>query len=84
VVLGRFAGTVFLAFAVACWPEVGTGKQSAAAVRGLLTHNLLATLHIPYIGLAGRQVGMAVWPAVPLHAILTMLIVRAWLTTGVK
>ena len=84
VALGRFAGTVFLAFAVACWPEVGTGKRSAAAVRGLLTYNLLATLYFLYIGLDGRQVGMALWPVFALHAILTMLIVRAWLTTGVK
>lgn len=80
VALGRFAGTVFLA----CWPEVGTGKRSAAAVRGLLTYNLLATLYFLYIGLDGRQVGMALWPVFALHAILTMLIVRAWLTTGVK
>lgn len=60
VALGRFAGTVFIAFAVACWPEVGTGKRSAAAVRGLLTYNLLATLYFLYIGLDGRQGGHGV------------------------
>jgi hypothetical protein len=82
--LGRFAGTVFVAFAVACWPEFGTGKRSPAALRGLLTYNLLATLYFLYIGLDGRQVGMALWPVFALHAILTMLILRAWLTAGVK
>jgi hypothetical protein len=83
-VLGRFAGTVFIAFAVACWPEVGTGKRSPAALRGLLTYNLLATLYFLYIALGGRQVGMALWPVFALHAILTMLIFRAWLSGDVK
>lgn len=80
--LGRFAGTVFVAFAVACWPEVGTGKRSPAALRGLFTYNLLATLYFLYIGLDGRQVGTALWPVFALHAILTILILRAWLTAG--
>jgi hypothetical protein len=82
--LGRFAGTVFVAFAVACWPEVGTGKRSAAALRGLLTYNLLATLYFLYIGLGGTQVGTALWPVFALHAILTMLILRTWLSAGIK
>ena len=82
--LGRFAGTVFLAFAVACWPEVGTGKRSPAALRGLLTYNLLATLYFLSVGLDGRHVGMALWPVFALHAILTMLILRAWLTAGAQ
>lgn len=48
--LARFAGTVFIAFAVACWPEGGTGRRSPAALRGLLTYNLLATLYFLFVG----------------------------------
>lgn len=82
--LGRFAGTVFIAFAVECWPEAGTGRRSPAAMRGLLAYNLLATLYFLFVGLFGEQVGTALWPVFALHAALTMLLLRAWLTADVK
>jgi hypothetical protein len=75
---------VCLPFAVACWPEFRTAKRSPAALRGLLTCSLFATPYFLYIGLGGRQVGVALWPVFALRAILTLLILRARLSADIR
>ncbi len=77
--LGRLAGITLLALAAACWPQPGTPKHSIGALRGLLTYNLLATAYFLYVGIDGRWAGILLWPAAVLHAVVTALIVRAWL-----
>jgi hypothetical protein len=80
--LGRLAGITLLALAAACWPGwpgPAAPKHSLGALRGLLTYNLLATAYFLYIGLDGRWAGVLVWPAFALHAVVTALILRAWL-----
>jgi len=44
----------------------------------LLTYSLLATLYLLYLGLAGEFTGVLLWPAVVLHAVLTVLVTRSW------
>lgn len=76
--LGRLAGITLLAFALACWPAAAPPSYPASATRALLTYNLLATAYLLYLGIGGKLVGVLLWPAVALHAILAILIIRAW------
>ena len=69
--IARVAGIALIALGVACWP-------GATALCGMLTYSVLTTAYLAYIGLAGAWVGPLLWPAVALHAILTVLIARLW------
>jgi hypothetical protein len=76
--LGRLTGIVLLAFGLACWPAPAAANQATSAVRALLIYNLLAAIYLLYLGVAGKLVGMLLWPAVVLHVILTILVARVW------
>jgi hypothetical protein len=79
IALGRVAGFALLALGLACWPAPKTTTVDSPALRALLTYNFLATLYLGYLGIAGTSVGSFLWPAVVLHALLTLLLARAWL-----
>jgi hypothetical protein len=72
VQLARVAGIALFALGVACWP-------GATALCGMLTYSGLATAYLGWLGLRGEWGGPLLWPAVVLHAVLTALLVRAWL-----
>jgi len=72
VVVARVAGIALIALGVACWP-------GRTALCGMLTYNALGTAYFAWLALGGEWVGPLLWPAVALHAILTALLVRAWL-----
>ncbi len=80
--IGRLAGVALLALAVACSPSAAKGPSSD--LRGLLAYNLLATIFFLSVGIDGRSVGVLLWPVVGLHAILTALILRAWVVAKQK
>jgi len=82
--LGRLTGIALLAFGLACWPAPATANQATSAVRALLIYNLLATIYLLYLGVGGKLVGTLLWPAVGLHAILTILVTRVWRLVGGK
>jgi len=44
----------------------------------MLTYSMLVMLYLGYVGLTGSFVGILLWPAVVLHAVLTLLLARAW------
>ena len=44
----------------------------------MLTYSALATAYLLYLGIRGDWVGPLLWPAVVLHAVLTLLLARAW------
>jgi len=77
--LGRVAGFALLSLGLACWPGLDSAGANTQAARALLTYNLLATLYLGYLGIGGQTVGTVLWPAVALHAVLTLLLARAWL-----
>jgi hypothetical protein len=79
--LGRVAGFALLALGLACWPTLGSAGANTSALRALLTYNLLATLYLAYLGIAGGLVGSLLWPAVVIHSALMLLLSRAWLAT---
>jgi hypothetical protein len=74
VVMGRLAGIALIALGLACQP----GSAAAQALLGMLTYSAFATLYLAYLGIKGEWVGNLLWPAVIVHAILTILLTRAW------
>jgi hypothetical protein len=66
----RVTGIALLALGVGCWP-------GSTALCGMLTYGALVTLYLAYLGIIGEWVGPLLWPAVVLHAVLTLLLVRA-------
>ena len=75
--LGRVAGFAFFGLGLACWPRLESAGFNPA-LRALLAYNLLATFYLTYLGIGGRLVGSLLWPAVVIHAVLTLLLARAW------
>jgi hypothetical protein len=64
-------GIALLALGVCCWP-------GSTALCGMLTYGLLVTLYLAYLGIIGEFTGILLWPAVVLHAVLTLLLSRVW------
>jgi len=77
VVLSRIVGIALMGLAVACSPSRVAQSQ---AVAGMLTYSGLAMLYLLYIGISGELIGLLLWPAVVVHAILTMLLPWVWFT----
>jgi hypothetical protein len=67
--VARVAGIALIGLAVACWP--GT------PLIGMLTYSVLVTLYLAYLGVTGGPAGILLWPAVVLHVILIVLLMRA-------
>ena len=72
--MGRITGITVIALGIACWPCA----TASCALAGMLTYSTLATLYLAYIRIAGGFVGILLWPAVVLHAVLTLLLARQW------
>ena len=70
VMMSRIAGIALIGLAVACVP--------GRAVLGMLTYSAVVTLYLAYVGFSGGLTGILLWPAVVLHAILTILLGRTW------
>ena len=69
-VMSRIAGIALIALGVACWP--------GPPLVGMLIYSALATAYLAYVGIGGEWAGPLLWPAVVLHAVLTLLLARAW------
>jgi|SRR6185295_5358571 len=75
VVIGRVTGMALIALGLACWP----GQECPrAGLCGMATYGLLVTAYLSYLGIHGEWAGPLLWPAVVLHAVLTVLLARAW------
>ena len=74
VITSQFAGLALVSLGVACWPCESASK----ALYGMLTYSLLATLGLLYLAVGGKWKGPLLWPAVVLHALLTLLLAWAW------
>lgn len=68
VPVARVAGLALVGLGVACWP--GT------PLAGMLLYSAAATLLLASLGIAGVASGVLLWPAVVLHAIVTVLLAR--------
>jgi hypothetical protein len=68
VPVARVTGIALLALGVGCWP--------GPAGFGMLTYGTLVTAYLSYLGVRGEWVGPLLWPAVVIHAILTLVLAR--------
>jgi hypothetical protein len=79
IALGRVAGLGLLSLGIACWPGRDPAGKTAPAFRAMLTYNSLATLYLLYIGICREWVGPLLWPAIALHAAMTV-----WCVASIK
>ena len=68
--VARVAGIALIALGIACLPGL--------ALLGMLTYSALVTAYLAYVGIRGEWAGPLLWPAVVVHAVLTLLLARAW------
>jgi hypothetical protein len=69
--VARVTGIALIALGVACWP--------GPPLVGMLIYSAVVTLYLTYLGFAGGLTGVFLWPAVALHAILSVFLGRLWL-----
>ncbi len=81
VMLARVAGAALLALGVACW--LARDDTQSRATRGLivamLMYNLIATAVLAFAGIGLGLHGVALWPAVILHAAMAI-----WCVTSLR
>lgn len=68
IVASRVAGIALIALGVACWPT----REVRAAVVAMLGYNLLVAIYLVAVGLGGEMVGVLLWPAAAVHALLVV------------
>ena len=71
--VARVAGIALLALGIACWP--------GPPLLGLLIYNAAVAPYLAYLGFAGGFTGDLLWPTVAIHAVLAILLGRAWFNT---
>jgi hypothetical protein len=74
--VGRVAGFALLSLGLACWPQSEANGSARAAVRGLLTYNVLAAIFFLYVAASREFAAVLLWPAAALHTVLTILLGR--------
>ncbi len=78
--VGRICGLVMLCLAIGCLPGA-SGRGSARALAPLLALSVLAALYLLVVGAGGANVGLLLWPAFAVHAILAGLLARVWMAS---
>jgi hypothetical protein len=73
IAVGRVAGIALLSLGLACWMSRKAANESTVLV-AILTYNLLVTTYLMALGFAGELVGILLWPAIAIHAVLTLLL----------
>ena len=67
--VARVAGIALIGLGLACWP--GPPRT------GMLTYVAGVMAYLAYVGYSGDSTGVLLWPAVGLHLVLAVLLVRA-------
>jgi hypothetical protein len=70
VPVARVAGLALVGLGIACWP--------GPPVAGLLAYSAAVSVYLAVLGLGGAADGVLLWPAVALHAVLSVLLAREW------
>jgi hypothetical protein len=73
--VARVAGIALIALGIACLPGL--------ALLAMLTYSALATAYLAYVGIRGEWAGPLLWPAIVVHAVLTLFLAEAWLKARV-
>jgi len=74
VALGRLAGAALFALGVACWLAQYDARSCAARglVSAMVLYNLGAVVVLGAAGIRSQPVGIGLWPAVVLHAVMAI------------
>jgi hypothetical protein len=74
LLVARLAGAALLAIGVACWSARKGGPSAAqlGLLVGILIYDGAAAALLAYAGLGPGMVGIALWPAVVIHAALAV------------
>ena len=67
--VARVAGIALIGLGIACWP--------GPPIAGMLVYGTGVAIFLSWLGLRGEASGALLWPAVVLHVILTVLMLRA-------
>jgi hypothetical protein len=70
IAVARVTGIALVGLGVSC--------LSDSAWLGMWIYTALATLYLLYLGVGTEWAGKLLWPAIFVHAILTVLLARAW------
>ena len=72
--VARVAGAALLALGVACWLAVSDTKSCAArgVVTAMVIYNIGAAIVLGAAGIQSQRTGSSLWPAVILHAAMTV------------
>ena len=77
IAVGRVAGIALLSIGLACWMSREDASKTAI-LAAMLNYNPLVTAYLAYLGLGRDLVGVLLWPAVAIHAVLTILFAYLW------
>ena len=77
IAVARVAGIALLSLGLVCWMSRQDSNKTAVLV-AMLTYNLLVTTYLMYLGFGSALVGILLWPAIAIHAVLTLLVAYVW------
>ena len=72
----RVAGIALVALVLGCW-LARHDRAGFAGLAALLAYNALVAIYLGWLGLEGVLAGPLLWPAVILHAVVTVLLAIA-------
>jgi hypothetical protein len=80
----RLCGLGLVSLGLACWPERQSQDPDRRAVRALLVYNAAAFAYLAVLMAVEGYRGIALGPAIALHAILGALLVRIAASSALK
>ncbi len=74
LMVGRCFGIAILALGLACWPDAR--PDYTRSFFAMLVYNVLIALYLIYLGAIAHVAGVLLWPAVALHTLIALILIR--------
>lgn len=75
-VVVRCFGIALFALSAAVWPGDAEIGMLLRSLRGMAVYNVMIAMYLGYVGAVDRVRGPLLWPAVAIHAVVTVLLIR--------